>query len=67
MKADQVEMTWDAEKRKWLVRIKVGEEVIRRFCKEGKDASEQELFAAAQKTAVDEGYDVEPGKITVRR
>jgi len=32
MRADQVEVSWDAGKAKWLVRIVNGEEVIRRYC-----------------------------------
>jgi hypothetical protein len=30
MRADQVEVSWDADKSNWLVRIETGDEVIRR-------------------------------------
>jgi len=40
MRADQVEVSWDAGKAKWLVRIVNGEEVIRRYCKLPKDADD---------------------------
>jgi hypothetical protein len=40
-----------------LVRIEVGEEVIRRHCKLPQNADEQALRQAAQKTLQDEGYD----------
>jgi hypothetical protein len=33
MRSDHVEVSWDADKSNWLVRIKSGEEVIRRHCK----------------------------------
>lgn len=67
MNTDQVEISWDDEKHKWLVRIQVGEEVIRRHCNQPKDADEQQLRAAAAQTARDEGYSVEPANIAIRR
>jgi hypothetical protein len=67
MNADRVEVSWDAEKNLWLIRIEVGAEVIRRHCKESKGADDQTLQKAAEKTAVDEGYQVSPGNISVRR
>jgi hypothetical protein len=39
------------------VRIKSGEEVIRRHCKLPKDADERRLRAAAQQVVQDEGYE----------
>ena len=49
MRADHVEVSWDADKSNWLVRIKSGEEVIRRHCKLPKDADEEDeqIFLAA--------------------
>jgi hypothetical protein len=67
MRADQVEVSWDPSKGKWLVRIVNGEEVIRRYCNLPKDASEQALGAAAQKTVQDEGYEADPALVSVRR
>jgi hypothetical protein len=32
MRADNVEVSWDAAKAKWLIRIQAGEEVLRRHC-----------------------------------
>lgn len=57
MRADRVEVSWDNDKKKWLVRILAGEEVIRRYCDMPKDADDQKIRAAAQKTMVDEGYE----------
>ena len=66
MTADRVEVSWDPGKSKWLVRIQNGEEVIRRFCDSPKNADEQALRAAAEKTVRDEGYQVGPAGVTVR-
>jgi hypothetical protein len=43
MRADHVEVSWDADKSNWMVRITSGEEVIRRHCKLPKDGDEQSL------------------------
>ena len=65
MRADRVNVSWDAEKKKWLVRIQIGEEVIRRYCNLPKDAGEQQVRAAAQKTLQDEGYDIDVASLKV--
>jgi hypothetical protein len=67
MHADRVEVSWDAAKSQWLVRIASGEEVIRRHCKMPKDASEQSILSAAQQTVKDEGYEAAPTGISIRR
>jgi hypothetical protein len=67
MRADRVELSWDEDKRKWLVRIEAGSEVIRRHCDQSRDADEQNLRAAAEQTVIDEGYEIEPSRIAVIR
>jgi hypothetical protein len=67
MTADLVEVSWDAEKSKWLIRITEGEEVIRRHCDLPRNADEQSLRTAAAKTVQDEGYEFDPTKLTVKR
>jgi hypothetical protein len=67
MTADRVEVSWDNGKSKWLVRIQSGEEVIRRFCSEPRNANEAALRAAAEKTVKDEGYQAAPTAFTIRR
>ena len=67
MRADQVEVSWDADKSKWLVRIVNGEEVIRRYCNLPKNADEKTVSAAAQKTVQDEGYEADAALVSVRR
>jgi hypothetical protein len=67
MRADRVEISWDAAESKWLVRIETGEEVIRRRCQAPKDADETSLRSAAQKTLQDEGYEADPAQIRILR
>jgi hypothetical protein len=67
MRADTAEVSWDADKSKWLVRISVGEEVIRRYCNLPKSADQQDLRMAAQKTLHDEGYELEGAAITIQQ
>jgi phosphomannomutase len=67
MTADRVEISWDPGKSKWLVRIQSGEEVIRRYCNASKNANEQTLRAAAENIVRDEGYQLAPTGITIRR
>ena len=65
MRADGAEVSWDAAKSKWLVRIKSGEEVIRRHCDAPKNADETSLRSAVQKTLNDEGYEADPTRILI--
>ncbi len=67
MRTDRVEVSWDVHKSKWLIRIETGEEVIRRHWDAPKDADEQTLRSAAQKTVEDEGYEPDPTHISIRR
>ncbi len=63
MKADRVEISRDEPGNRWLIRIQVGEEVIRRHSAEPKNASETTLRNAAVKTVNDEGYTIDPSEI----
>jgi len=67
MRADRVEVSWDAAKSNWLVRIETGEEVIRRHCQAPKNADELSLRSVVQKTVQDEGYEPDPAQILIRR
>ncbi len=60
MKADRVEVSHDAKDNVWLIRIQVGDEVIRRRCHEPKNAGEEVLRDAASRTVADEGYTIDP-------
>lgn len=67
MRADRAEVSWDSEKSKWVVRISIGEEVIRRYCSLPQNASESDLRSAAQSTLKDEGYELEGEAITIQQ
>lgn len=67
MRADRVGVSWDEGKKSWLVRIESGEEVIRRYWKDRKDADEAKLRSAALQTAKDEGYEVDAGAVSVKK
>jgi len=66
MRADRVEISWDSEKSKWLIRIEAGEEVVRRHCDLPRKADEATLRAAAQKTVEDEGYEAPASSMILR-
>src|ERR1700674_4882672 len=67
MYADRVEVSWDAGKSKWLVRIQTGEEVIRRHSNLAKNVDEQTLRSAAQKTLAGEGYEAGAPQVSIQR
>jgi len=67
MRPDRVEVSWDTAKSKWLIRIEAGEEVVRRHCDVPKNADDQTLRAAVQKTVTDEGYELDPTSVSIRR
>jgi len=67
MHADRVEVSWDTNKSKWLIRIETGEEVLRRHCDLPRTADESSLRSAAEQTVRDEGYESDAGQISVRR
>jgi hypothetical protein len=67
MRADKVEVSWDQDKRKWLVRIEAGSEVIRRHCDDPRDADDNKLHALAEQTVIDEGYVIDKARISVVR
>jgi hypothetical protein len=67
MRADRVEASWDQGKKKWLLRIQLGEEVVRRYCDAPKDAQEPAIRSAAEKILADDGYEPDASKLTIRR
>jgi hypothetical protein len=67
VRADSVEVSWDQVKSNWLIRIISGEEVIRRHCNLRKDADDKSLLSTAQQEVRDEGYEVDPAQVTIRR
>jgi hypothetical protein len=67
MRADLAEVSWDATKSNWLVRIEVGEEVVRRHCNGPQSADDATLQAAALKTLLDEGYEADASIVKIKR
>ena len=67
MRADRVEISWDTNKRKWVVRIQVGEEVIRRSCDVPEDAMEPAIRSAAQEAIGNEGYEADVMQMAIHR
>jgi hypothetical protein len=67
MRPDSVEVSWDQSKSSWLVRIGIGEEVVRRHCNLPQNADETTLRAAVQKTVQDEGYQFDPAVLKIVR
>jgi hypothetical protein len=66
--ATKATVDWDAKDNHWLVRIQIGEEVIRRkLGSAGKDTDAETLKSKAVACAKDEGYEVNPSTITVNR
>lgn len=61
--ADRIEVTRDEQHKRWLLRIWVGDEVIRRYCNEPANADHAKLLDAAVKTANDEGYAVDASNV----
>lgn len=68
IKADKAKVGWDADKKRWSVRIQVGEEVVKRpLPKSPRDAGEEVLRSLAIQTAKDDGYEVDPQVVDIAR
>jgi len=70
VKADRAEVGWDIQKKKWLIRIRVGEEVVKRTPSghgPARDASDDVLRSLAIQTAHDDGYELDPAAVAIAR
>ena len=68
IRATKATVDWDPQKKQWLVRVQIGEEVIRRpLQKTARDANEDALRIQAVATAKDEGYEVDPSSVAIVR
>ena len=64
--ADSAQVNWDTQKKLWSVRVKIGEEVIRRpIPKLPHDTGDEVLRSAAVAAAMDDGYQVDPSKVAI--
>lgn len=68
VEVDNAAVTWDADKKRWVVRIRIGEEVIKRpVPKTARESSDEVLRSVAVQIARDEGYQLNPSAVTVTR
>ncbi|MGH9433466.1 MAG: hypothetical protein ACRD3T_18190 [Terriglobia bacterium] len=67
MRADSGEVSWDQHKGKWMVRIRIGEEVIHRFFNLPHEADEPTLRSVANKAMEDEGFESNVTPVTIQR
>jgi hypothetical protein len=66
IKANDAKVQWNPDKKHWQVVIQVGAEVIRRQCdKTPREVAESELRDLAVRTARDEGYDLDPTRVSI--
>ena len=66
LNADSAQVNWDTQKKHWSVRVKIGEEVIRRpIPKVPQDAGDEVLRSAAVQAAKDDGYQVDPSSVAI--
>ena len=69
IKADRAQVSWDTQKRKWAIRIQVGEEVMKRTPDKGpsKDAADDQLRSIAVEIAHGDGYEIDASTVTISR
>ncbi|HLJ47100.1 MAG TPA: hypothetical protein VKU01_13880 [Bryobacteraceae bacterium] len=67
-KADSAKVTWDTDKKHWVVRVQIGEEVVKRALpKCDNDATDEVIRPLAVQTAKDDGYEVAPESVVIVR
>jgi hypothetical protein len=68
LKADNAVVNWDAARKRWVIRLQSGEEVIKRPApKTPRDASDDLLRSLAVTTAKEDGYELDDSRVTVAR
>jgi hypothetical protein len=68
IRADNAQLSWDVQKKRWSVRIQTGEEVIKRPSPgTPQNASDEVLRSVAVQVASDDGYEVNPSQVTIER
>jgi hypothetical protein len=68
VRADTAAVSWDAQRKCWVIRLRVGEEVIKRPAPNvARNVNDEVLHSTAVKTANDEGYELDPTSVTVTR
>jgi len=68
VQVNEAAVTWDADKKRWVIRFQIGAEVIKRpGLKSTRDADDESLRSMAVKVAQDDGYQLSPAAVTVSR
>ena len=67
MQAQNASVSWEAQKKRWTVIIRIGGEVIRRPLALPHDAADDALSSMAVNTARDEGYELREDLVTIER
>ena len=68
VRVSSANIDWNPKDKRWQVHIHVGSEAIRRpLPKSPQDTSDDTLRSAAVETVKSEGYEVEPGQVTIAR
>jgi hypothetical protein len=68
LKADNAAVSWEPEKKHWVIRVQSGAEVINRpVPKTPHDANDDLLRSLAVATANDEGFELDTSSVTVAR
>ncbi len=65
LKADEAKIEWNSDKKRWHVVIQVGAEVIKRWVGNGRETGDDGLRTLAVQTAKDEGYELDPARVSV--
>lgn len=66
MQANDARVEWNPGRKHWQVVIHIGAEVIRRQCaKTPRDADDAALRELAVRTARDEGYELDAGRVSI--
>lgn len=66
LRANNARVEWDEARKRWEVHIQVGAEVIKRpISDSAAHSGEAALIELATQTARDEGYELDPSKVSV--
>lgn len=66
MNADRIEVSWEKQHSKWLIRIEVGQETIRRYSEQTPDIDHITLQNEAVDLAAEEGYSFDRADVVIR-
>jgi hypothetical protein len=65
LKANEAKIEWSPDKKRWHVVIQVGAEVIKRWAGDSHESGDEALRTLAVQTAKDEGYELDPARVSV--